>query len=238
MAACSPARSTARQPSLSSVARARSYLYALAARALSHPSEDQPQAIRALADRLAGIDGMAACLAIPGQWRALIGAASDLASVDFSDLEARYISLFEAAAPGVPCPPYESAWLGEGVQPGLLYADVERAYARGRVTPTAAGDAPDHVAIELEFIALLCHREAAAWRRRDAADAGAVLRVARSFFERHLVAWLPQFSAALVDRDPVFWGPLAEPLVEIVLHDRHFVTALAEHADPRRTSDA
>lgn len=53
---------------------------------------------------------------------------------------------------------------------------------------------PDHIGVELEFMAELTRREGDAWDRSDREDADVALRMQRRFLESHLGVWGPGFA--------------------------------------------
>ena len=89
-------------------------------------------------------------------------------------LQAEYVRLFINALPEVPCPPYGSFYL-EGMLMGQNTVRLRKLYARYGLEPL---EAPDHVAVEMEFLAFLDGLPAPAEARE--------LRV-------HLRDWLPSF---------------------------------------------
>ena len=75
---------------------------------------------------------------------------------------------------------------------------VEREYATaGLSLSPSLHDMPDHVAVELEFMAFLCAQEASAWEREALAEGIQAIERQESFLERHLARWLPQWAKEL-----------------------------------------
>ena len=92
-----------------------------------------------------------------------------------------------------PCPPYESLWLDGGprLEQGRLMGAASTAVADlyttlGLDVAAAAHELPDHVAIELEALAVALGTEGA-----DAENAAGAL------LHEHLAGWLPAFCAAV-----------------------------------------
>src|SRR3990172_8943768 len=108
------------------------------------------------------------------------------------DLEVEYNRLF--VGPGAPrVYPYESLYRDStGLVMGPSAGEVLQAYRRaGLAINTAFKDLPDHLAVELEFMARLCCEEA---RAESAGRADLALRLKqeqRSFLDAHLATWLP-----------------------------------------------
>jgi TorA maturation chaperone TorD len=112
---------------------------------------------------------------------------------DVEMLLAEYESLFVGPGP-VPCPPYESYWrddvpvyLRRSLM-GPCTEDLRRLYQQlGLRVATAAGEMPDHVALELEALAY-------ALKMPDAE------LVAHALVVDHLTAWLPKLCHAVADQ--------------------------------------
>jgi TorA maturation chaperone TorD len=118
--------------------------------------------------------------------------AARSAGVTAEELLDEYERLF--VGPGrTPCPPYESLWLGgqprleQGRLMGAASVAVADLYRRlGLDVAAAAHELPDHVAIELEALAVSLRAEDAAAEEAR----GALLH-------EHLLSWLPAFCAAV-----------------------------------------
>ena len=91
-----------------------------------------------------------------------------------------------------PPPPYESVYREEDVRTfGEVTAVVRNQYRRHGfdVAPELTNEPSDHISIELEFMHLLCTREAEALKAKDD-EAASDLRLAqREFLDEHLMAW-------------------------------------------------
>ncbi len=92
-----------------------------------------------------------------------------------------------------PPPPYESIHRGAPLM-GDLAVEVRRHYEDAGLGQLATGGAlPDHLGVELRFLALLCFREMEAWADRDSDLAAQAIARQRSFMDRHLLAWAPGY---------------------------------------------
>ncbi|MDP6787367.1 MAG: molecular chaperone TorD family protein [Rhodospirillales bacterium] len=117
------------------------------------------------------------------------------------DLAIEYKALF--LGPGGHVSPYESAQIEGGS--GLLWGPETIAVKRYIETagfhykPDYHG-LPDHIGVELEFMAELAGKEAAAWRDGDVAKASNCLQFEHEFLADHLGAWAPAFCRQTTER--------------------------------------
>jgi TorA maturation chaperone TorD len=109
-------------------------------------------------------------------------------------LAVEYTRLF--LGPGRHVRPYAATYLGG---PGASLCGQATIWVRNfmeaagfALTPERR-DLPDHVSVELEFMARMAMREAEALDAGDAAAASQSRRVQKEFLETHLGRWLPQF---------------------------------------------
>jgi TorA maturation chaperone TorD len=85
---------------------------------------------------------------------------------------------------------------------------LQQHYQQFSVAPLPGQE--DHVAVELEFLSLLCQREAANWAAGAGEAARLLRRQQRSFLDDHLGRWLSEFCQRVLERTPAcFYGPLA-----------------------------
>ncbi len=171
------------------------------------------------------------------EWSQLLGAASELAERPADDAQGSYVSLFAVGVPAVPCTPFESAYHEGDVAPGgWVQAELDRSYARaGLELSSEVAEPVDHVALELEFLALLAGREAQAWEQRSAAGDAAtttarLLEQQRDFLDEHLCVWFPAFAARLAAEDEHgAYAALSRLANAFLVHDRDLLSALLEH---------
>jgi TorA maturation chaperone TorD/Pyruvate/2-oxoacid:ferredoxin oxidoreductase delta subunit len=131
-------------------------------------------------------------------------------------LEREFTRLF--LGPGRPVAhPFESVYR-EGRMMGQTTLDVRRRLATEGLAP--AGRAlPDHVGIELTFMAHLAGREAKAWDD-DPEQARHYLALQGRFLHDHLAAWLPQFChRVLAGRPHDHYAQLARQAEAFVAQD-------------------
>lgn len=180
----------------------RAELYGALSRGLMYPTAELVQAAATgryaamIADGLWSLgypappDGLAALAGAPdpGQWAA------------------EYLRLFTQGA-RVPCPLYETEYTGAHVwMQTQEMADIGGFYRAFGVDAEGSGERPDHLGVELEFMHLLCVKEAVALADGDG-DAAAVCREAQQkFLGDHLACWTGIVARAAGDhsRLPAF----------------------------------
>jgi TorA maturation chaperone TorD len=125
------------------------------------------------------------------------------------------------------CPPYETEYINAKFtfQRSHALADVAGFYHAFGLEPSAAHpERQDHLALQLEFMALLLGLEQAAaeshhadctQRRAVCADAG------RKFLNEHLIWWVPTFARLLSRQDPDgFYDAVSTFLAALVAAER------------------
>ena len=131
-------------------------------------------------------------LSAKGMERAIAALSSDQVAA-LLDLEVEYTYLFINAVPHVPAPPYASAYSDQGLLMGEPAAEAMRAYRAAGVTLADDYDnLPDHLAVELEFVAWLGEQAIEAWEAGDGEKAQERLTQQEAFLRHHL-SWLPAF---------------------------------------------
>lgn len=172
---------------------ARAPLYDLLARLYTYPLDDAAlEAIVALRLENAST-ALSDALAV---MQARIAAAPDRAAF-VGALNVEATRLFEG--PGQPAaPPFASFYLNDRQLMGPAALAVRRAYLSRNLRPRDDGRVPpDHLALELGFMALMA-REDTAHGLTDSAV----------FLREHLLTWVPRWSAAVVaaSAHPFFVG--------------------------------
>lgn len=120
------------------------------------------------------------------------------AAQDLQSLLVDYSRLFIGPAQALAAP-YGSRWLGQPSAPeDDPMAALLQCYEEGGFEIDAGfSDLPDHVAVELEFLYLLCFTQNQAELRGDAVTAEAAEAMRVRFLAAHLGAWIGPFAAAV-----------------------------------------
>jgi len=117
-------------------------------------------------------------------------------AADLTGLEEQYQGLFAGQTP--PCPPYETEYTATSVwMQTQQLADIAGFYRAFQVDTGNTGERVDYLATELEFMYMLCMKEAIAENdgNRDGVD---ICRDGQTAFLRdHLSKWMPRFIAKL-----------------------------------------
>ncbi len=127
------------------------------------------------------------------------------------DLQETFNRLFGHAVRGK-CPPYELEYgRSEIIQMASFLADVAGFYAAfGMEVSDDAADRADHLAVEAEFMSVLCAKEAYAIENGEADHQAISVGAQRDFLKDHLARWLPAFTHRVKKADPSgFYGALA-----------------------------
>lgn len=109
-------------------------------------------------------------------------------------LQLEYTYLFINAVPHVPAPPYASAYTGQRHLMGEPAEAALRAYREACLSLAENCDVlPDHLAVELEFLAWLNEQAVAAWDAGEEEQAQTRADQQRTFLRDHVQPWLPRF---------------------------------------------
>lgn len=191
--------------------------------ALLYPAEDRLQPLVPAAAELERAGEAFAGLAFFPDCRRFLRLLGG-GQADTVALQADYLEIFGAGRGLVP---QESAFLAPG-SPGLTMVAVEAAYAEaGLAMAGAAGEPPDHGAVELEFVGLLCGEEARAWARRSVGEALRRLEQEADFLGRHLGRWMPLLAREVGLRAAgSFYASATRAAESLIEHDRGLLPAL------------
>ena len=135
------------------------------------------------------------------------------------DLLANHVRLFVNARDGIVAPPYASWYLDRRLL-GPSSQWVEQAYARqGLERAPDAGEPPDYIGTELEFLLFLARHELAARSTGDADALSVVLDGETTFVLSHVVRWVPAFVADVRAAEPGAVFAAAADLLSAVMQD-------------------
>lgn len=127
-------------------------------------------------------------------------------SLPQDEFESEYINTFDIGfGPVVPCSLYETAYSRKGMNARDVYEDLFRFYEHFDIRLNEnEKDYPDHLAVELEFMAYLTQKEAQAEGMGN--DPMPYRLAQKDFMERHLALWIPELNRNIQERvkEPFF----------------------------------
>ena len=201
-------------------AGARSHVYGRLAEILAFPTAKLADAL-ASGEWLAEVAAMASHL--PFDWPLADGdGVLNGGSITQERMEAEYIRLFEVGAGRPFCPLYEGSHRSGRMK---IMEELVRFYEHFGLL-AAAGDQPDHVCAELEFMHYLAFKQAAAISA--GADAGGLMLAQKEFIERRLCRWLPQVAALVASAEAArFYRPATALASEFCRLDLGWLKAMS-----------
>ena len=146
----------------------------------------------------------------------------DRLKIDFSQL---FVGPFKLLAA-----PYGSVYLeGQRAVMGASTIDAEKCYLEaGLDIADSLNDAPDHIAVELEFVYYLIYQEIKAYGNGNADDAAGWLQRQQSFLNRHVGIWSEDFTAAVEQSaKTAFYRHLARATRLFIAGDREAIGDVA-----------
>ncbi len=114
-------------------------------------------------------------------------------------------------------PPYESYHRNCGVVLGESSKEVEQFYTlAGMEIAPEFKDAPDHIILEVDFLARLCERELSAWASKEPEKVDYYQKLMKKFLEEHLLTWVDMLQTA-VERGAryKFYPPVLQVLSKV-----------------------
>ena len=172
---------------------------------------------------------MCACLAgaqFLEPWRQMLMVLQGLVEGDLKVLEGEYVRLFLVRPMA---PPLESFHVDpERRATGWIVAHISREYLSWELGPSPSlRESPDHVSVELEFMAFLCSLEANARGKEGSTEGLEILKAQMAFLDDHLGCWFPSFAqqVAIADRMGVYTS-VAKTAAPFIHHDRQLVALL------------
>lgn len=209
------------------LAQWRQLAYRLFSSVLLYPQEARLQAMAATAVELHKQRRAMVKFAFFPQWHRLLTSLAD--PPDYHALEREYVQLFVHNPKRAPCLPYESEHVDHGGQSaGWIAASLEQEYAAaGLALSPSLKDLPDHVSVELEFMAFLCRQEADAWNREVVNEAVQSLERQAEFLNRHLANWFPRWARQVTTADNGgFYSTVVETVRYFIGHDQDLISTL------------
>lgn len=173
-------------------AAARSSLYRCLAAAFSFPTSEMSEGFAS--GRLLE-DLMAAAASLPFSLPTIDALRDDPVPAN-EEVQQEYIRLFEVGPGRPPCPLYEGSHRSGRTK---IMEELVRFYEHFGLRHEA-GDLPDHLCAELEFMHYLAFKEVAALHA--SADSLPYRLAQRDFLRRHLNRWLPRLRRRLEQLDP------------------------------------
>lgn len=164
-------------------------VYSVLAVGLMFPSPDRLHLLR---------DTLLPAFALIDIGDGLTEAARDLAAwlpADVDPLRHPFMKLFPPIA-SQDAPGYETGYRGDGIfQQTAIMADIAGFYrAHGLRAGGAERERPDHITVELEFMAVVARKEMLALQARDRDKAAICRQTGARFLSEHLACWAPAFG--------------------------------------------
>jgi TorA maturation chaperone TorD len=147
------------------------------------------------------------------------GVLLDRLAIDFTQL---------FHGPGERIAPYEGIQLGDSEElMGTATNEVRRFMAEvGFIVPRENGELPDHISVELTFMAELARREAEALEAGDDKTAKLAASLERRFLTAHLGRWAEGFAREIKKTaETPFYRAMAELLADFVASEQDAATA-------------
>ncbi len=123
-------------------------------------------------------------------------------------------------------PPHETFYTdAQGQFRGLLTSQLEEEYLQaGLAVSPDLNELPDHIAVELEFMAFLCSQEIEALEAENGTKAQEYRNNQRSFMAAHLARWFPKFAKRIVKAEPEsIYRYLLPAAYNFLLHELKFL---------------
>lgn len=160
-------------------------------------------------------------------------AAHAMAAADLGQLSVDYVALFEAGVAGAACPPHESAHRSDartGEVAGLQ-SELKRTILRfGLRLDDSSQDMVDHIATEMNVMAMLCQREAVS--HAEESPFARVVSSQLEFLNGHLLKWVPGFADLVQGKQrSAAYTALAGGLNSFLMHERQLLPQLVAEAE-------
>ncbi len=211
---------------LEDLAGFRQVAYRVFGSVLLYPSQDRIKNLAYAAKGLKRQSQPLARFAFFPEWVRFLGDLSKRGDSVTAGLEEDYLRLFVV---NQEVPPYESSIMTPG-NPALTMAALDEEYSAGGLSmATSFSEPPDHAAVELEFMSLLCKQEGEAWAKRSVGDAVRYLEREAGFLNQHLSRWFPVFTQQVGFRaGDSFYTLVTKVAYAFIEHDRALLSAFLE----------
>jgi TorA maturation chaperone TorD len=171
-------------------------------------------------------------LAFFGSWDVFLSRLEALTDDDLERLRQEHTRLFVSGVETTSSRPFASAHLElEAHQLGSEGSRAQADYAEAGLSPAFGSGPPDHISVELDFLAWLCRREAEA---SDEGEAAGWRERQHRFATRRMMGWLPSFARGLEEHAPqgllAVAGRVAAAFVE---HDVGLLDAMGAGSSER-----
>lgn len=135
--------------------------------------------------------------------------------LSLTDLEVEYSRLFVGPF-SLPVPPYESCFREKGKVMGDTTMAVAHFYQKGGFeVEREIKEPPDHIALELSFLAELCALESKFAEQENTSLTESAKAMQRDFLANHLLAWAEAFQEAVQQKAIlIFYPAMAKIMVE------------------------
>ncbi|HEY4699055.1 MAG TPA: molecular chaperone TorD family protein [Nitrososphaerales archaeon] len=136
--------------------------------------------------------------------------STNLGKEECEKLSIRYDELLNVPIPGKYVPPYESCFQdalymqsisGYGELWGKATNLVNEFYLRNGFESTVEGVPPDHIGLELLFMANICKLESQAYSNNTQKTTDKLQKEQLTFLTEHIINWLPFFAEKIVKSD-------------------------------------
>lgn len=145
-------------------------------------------------------------------------------------LAGQYIQLFESGSDGRLCPPVESFYMSSPRQggPAVVTAELESEFnSLGLMVASTRELGADHIASQLELMALMCAQEANSGEAGDLASVSEWTQEQRQFLDDHLSRWVPRFATRVASvGSPGFYRAAVIAVAAFIDHDRELLHVL------------
>jgi TorA maturation chaperone TorD len=213
------------------VAQLRQFAYRLFAALLLFPTKERLRAVAAAANEAHTESAFIALFPFSNSWLGLLDTLTALPESAMQAIEAEHCALFRALTSEPVCPPHESFYLPRSNQDtGPLEARLIQRYREaGLALEPTMEQSPDHVTVELEFMAYLCGHEQLAWQGIVSEGGVRALKRQRAFLRRHLAWWFPAFAHRIVSSDERgFYAGVAEVAGAFLHHEVDLIDLLID----------